>query len=139
PVHRRWGVEQRLHDPPGLLDAVLPREAGAVADHRRLEQHLVGRRALTALFRELHVELDPCPARLVGPVRWHEEPDPGRRVELDHELVGLRLAVDDAEAHLWWMLEDEPELGLQDGEALAGPDEERNTRPAPVVDVETQR
>ena len=30
-VHRRRGVEQRLHDPPGLLDAVLTGEARALA------------------------------------------------------------------------------------------------------------
>ena len=32
-VHRRRRVEQRLHDPPGLLDAVLAREARRVAAH----------------------------------------------------------------------------------------------------------
>ena len=40
-VDRRRRVEQRLHDPPRLLDAVLAREARALADHRRVEQHLV--------------------------------------------------------------------------------------------------
>ena len=45
-VDRRRGVEQRLHDPPRLLDAVLAREARAVADHRRVQQHLVRRRRL---------------------------------------------------------------------------------------------
>ena len=56
-VNGRRRVEQRLHDPPGLLDAVLPREARRLADHRRVEQHLVGRRALTAL-----VARTPCRA-----------------------------------------------------------------------------
>ena len=64
-VDRRGRVEKRLHDPPGLLDAILPGEARAVADHRRVEQHLVRRGSLPPLFRELHVELicsgRPCP------------------------------------------------------------------------------
>src|SRR4051794_27744556 len=47
--------KQRLHDPPGLLDAVLPREAQAVAGHRGLESHLVEGRALAALLGEIHV------------------------------------------------------------------------------------
>ena len=55
-VDRRRRVEQRLQDPPGLLDAVLAGEARAVAVHRGVQQHLVGRRALPALLGELHVE-----------------------------------------------------------------------------------
>ena len=49
-VHRRRRVEQRLHDAPGLLDAVLAREALAVTDHRRVQEHFIGRRALTAFL-----------------------------------------------------------------------------------------
>ena len=37
------------------------------------------------------------------------------------------------------MLEDEPELGLRHRQALAGADEERHARPAPVLDVQAQR
>ena len=36
-------------------------------------------------------------------------------------------------------LEDEPQLGLGDRQALAGADEERHARPAPVVDLQPQR
>ena len=36
------------------------------------------------------------------------------------------------------MLEDEAELGLRDRQALAGADEERHARPAPVLDVEAE-
>ena len=36
------------------------------------------------------------------------------------------------------VLEDEAELGLRDRQPLAGADEERNARPAPVVDLEAQ-
>src|SRR5262249_44671117 len=35
-MHRGGVVEQRLHDPPALLDAVLAREVRAVADQRRV-------------------------------------------------------------------------------------------------------
>ena len=37
------------------------------------------------------------------------------------------------------MLEDEPQLGLRDRKPLAGADEERHARPAPVLDLEAQR
>ena len=36
-------------------------------------------------------------------------------------------------------LEDEPQLGLRDRQALAGPDEDGNARPAPVVDLQAER
>ena len=51
-LDRRGVVEQRLHDPPGLLDPVLAGEVRAC--HRAIaavEQHLVRRRALAALAR----------------------------------------------------------------------------------------
>ena len=60
-------VEQRLHDSPGLLDAVLAGEAGAVAEHGGVQQHLVGGRPLAALVGELHVERDGLRALGRGP------------------------------------------------------------------------
>ena len=63
-MDRRWRVEQRLHDPPGLLDPVLAAEPRAVAQHRRVEQDLVRRRALAALVRRT-----PCRARSVRSAR----------------------------------------------------------------------
>ena len=57
-VDRRWRVEQRLHDPPGLVDPVLPGEAGAVAAQRSVQEHLVRRGPFTALRRRT-----PCPGR----------------------------------------------------------------------------
>ena len=135
-VHRRRRVEQRLHHAPLLLDRVLAREAEALADQRRVEQHLVGRRALAALGGELHVELDRAGA--VRAMRLDDEPDAGRRVELDDELVRLGV-VERREAQLRRALEDEPELRLRHGQALAGADEERHARPAPVLDLQPQR
>ena len=64
----RRGVEQRLHDPPLLLDRVLAGEADGLADQSRVEQDLVRRRPFAALLRELHVELDRAGAyRRDGP------------------------------------------------------------------------
>jgi hypothetical protein len=70
----RWRrIEERLHDPPRLLDAVLAGEAGGVPDHGRMEQDLVRRRPLAALFGELHVERDHVHTHRVRPVRVEDE------------------------------------------------------------------
>ena len=138
-VHRRRGIQQRLEHPPRLLDGVLAREAHRVADERRVQEHLVRRRALASLLGELDVELDAARPAHVGPVRVDDQPDARARIELDDELVRLghpRLR-EDLEPRR--VLEDEPELGLRDGKALAGTDEERHTGPAPVLDVEPKR
>ena len=68
-----------------------------------------------------------------------DEPDPGRRVELDHELVLLGAVARDPEAEPGRLLEDEPKLGLGRGQPLARADEERDAGPAPVLDLEAQR
>src|SRR4029450_11658459 len=105
-MHRRGRVEQRLHDPPGLFDTVLAREAGVVADHRRMEQHLVRRRTLATLLGEPHVEAEGLRATPIGPSRVDAEPDARRRVELDHELIGLRCTVaGEPETEPGWALE----------------------------------
>ena len=57
-VHRRWSVQERLHDPPRLLHSVLAGEPCALTDHRGMEQHLVRSRSFTALVGELHVQMD---------------------------------------------------------------------------------
>src|SRR5580765_8313208 len=46
----RRGVEQRLHDPPRLLDSVLSREACRLSDQRGVEQDLVRSRPLPTHF-----------------------------------------------------------------------------------------
>jgi len=51
-------VEQRLHDAPGLLDAVLPGEVLVVADHRGMQQHPLWLRRLAELAGELISHLD---------------------------------------------------------------------------------
>ena len=79
-------------------------------------------------------------AAVLGPPcgRRHD-PYPGRRVELDHGLVGLRSPVECREPETRRVLEDHADLRLGDGESLARSDEERHARPAPVVDVEAER
>src|SRR5205085_2375834 len=126
-------IEQRLHDPPCLLDHVLAREVRAVAVERGLQEHLVRRGSLAALRRELHVELDHRRTRLIGAMGVEQDPDPRSRIDPEHDLAGLRPAA----AHLdevdsGRVLEDQPKFGLRDGQPLAGADEERDARPAPV-------
>jgi hypothetical protein len=50
-------VEQRLHDAPGLLDAVLPGEELAVADERGVQQPLVRFRRSAQLAGERGVQV----------------------------------------------------------------------------------
>ena len=44
-------IEQRLQDPPRLLDVVLPREVGAVADERGVQKHLVRSGSASSISR----------------------------------------------------------------------------------------
>ena len=55
------------------------------------------------------------------------------------ELVGFGPSVRAREAEPGRVLEDEPQLGLRDRQVLAGADEERHARPAPVVDLQAHR
>src|SRR5512132_3409180 len=135
-MNRRRRIEQRLHDPPLLLDSVLAGEPRAVTDDGRLQQYLVRGGPFTPLLRELHVQLDRRRSGDIRTVCVDDEPDAGRRVELDHELVRRLPASAHAEAQLRSVLEDETKLRLGAGQALAGADEERHTGPAPVLDLE---
>ena len=92
-MYRGRMLDQREHDPPGLLDAVLAGEGRAVALNCRVQQDLVGRRTLAALLGELHVERDLVRAAAIGAMRVDDQADAGRRVELDHELALDRLAL----------------------------------------------
>jgi hypothetical protein len=67
-----------------------------------------------------------------------DDAKPRRGVELDDDLVRLRLATA-REAEAGRALEDEAQLRLGDREPLAGADEERHPGPAPVLDVEAKR
>jgi hypothetical protein len=109
----------------------------AVAEQRGVQQDLVRGRSLAALLRELHVERDLVRPRPVGPVGIEDHPDAGLRIDLEDDLIRPRTAVariDDVHARR--MLEPQAQLGLRRREALARADEERDTGPAPVVDLE---
>ena len=112
-LDRWWRVEQRLHDPPRLLDAVLSREARALTRHRGVQEHLVGRCALAALLGELHVQGDRLCYGRVGAACIDDELDAGRRIELDHDLVRFGPSFERLEAEAGRMLEHESQLGLQ--------------------------
>ena len=116
-VHGGRILEQRLQDPPGLLDPVLTGEARAVAAHRVEQQHLVGRRRLAALLGELHIERDRLRAGEVGAVGVEDHARAGRGIELDDELVGLGAPVPvlhEAEARR--LAEHGAQLGLGHGQ-----------------------
>ena len=68
-----------------------------------------------------------------------DQPDPRRRVELHDELVRLDVALERREPQPGRMLEHQPKLRLGHRQPLAGADEERHSRPAPVLDLEPQR
>ena len=70
----------------------------AVAAHRRAEEHLVRRRSLAALVRELHVELDACRVSSVGTPGVDDSPDSRGGVEAHHHLVRLGAVVAREEA-----------------------------------------
>src|SRR3954447_24891548 len=74
-VNRGRRVQQRLQYAPALLDAVLPREAGALSDHRRVEQDLVRGRALPSLLGELHVQVDRLGLDVLRPLRVEDQAD----------------------------------------------------------------
>ena len=62
-----------------------------------------------------------------------------RGIELDHELVRLGPTLELREAETGRVLEHETDLGLRHREPLAATDEERDARPAPVVDLKPER
>src|SRR5436305_4366613 len=109
-VPRRRLVEQRLHHPPALLDAILAREALAIADQRRVQQNLVGSRALPALRRKFHVHRDLLWLDGLVTLSLYEHLDPGRRIELDPHLTRLRKARPAGEVELWGTPKDDAKI-----------------------------
>src|SRR3989440_13070087 len=138
-MDRRRIVEQRFEDAPGLFDAVLSREAHAVTPYRVEQQHLVRRRSLSSLLGKLDVEMDRLGTLTVGAMGVEDQARARRGVQLDDDLVWLRApAFVPEEAETGRMAEHGAQLCLRDGQALAGADEPRHARPAPVVDLEPQ-
>ena len=92
----------------------------AVADHRRVQQHLVGRRALAALVRELHVEQDRRGTVPAVSARCASSTirTPVEGSSLITSWFGSG-SVERGEAEPRRVLEDEPHLGLRHREPLA--------------------
>jgi hypothetical protein len=134
-----WEVEQRLNDPPALLDHVLAGEVTGVADQGGVEQHLVGGGSLAALLGELHLEVDLGGAAAVGSLGVEHHADPRVGVDTEDQLAGLRAAArlaDEGQARC--VAKDEPQLGLARWHPLAGADEEGHPGPSPAVDLQAQ-
>jgi hypothetical protein len=83
-------VEQRLHDAPGLLDAVLPGEVLMVAGERGVQQALVRLRRFTQLADEPGVQVNGAPG-LFGQ-RRQLQPQARGRVDPQHDAASGLIA-----------------------------------------------
>src|SRR5690242_15109494 len=130
-------VEQRLHDAPGLLDAVLPGEELMVAGQPGVQQPLVRFRGLAQLAGERGVQVDRAPG-LPGQ-RGQLQPQARVRVDPQHDLVGLGSGRLGQEGQPGGSGRGRPHLGDSVRQRLAGAQQDRDVRPAPVVDLQPQR
>jgi hypothetical protein len=80
-------VERRLHDAPGLLDAVLPGEVLVVADHRGMKQHRVWLQRLAQLAGERGAQVDRAPG--LSAQSGQLQPQARVRVDPQDDLVRL--------------------------------------------------
>ena len=137
-LHRRWRIQQRLHDAPLLFDAILSGEPQPPTPHRGLQQDFVGRRTLAALLSEFHIERHGLWFHALGAPSIQRQLYPGGRIELDDKLIRLVGGRGQPETKPRRMLEDQAYFGLCVRQALAAADEERDARPAPVLDVQPE-
>src|SRR5436305_12410097 len=91
-VDRPGLLQQRLDDPPGLLDGVFAGEELAVAADRVVEQPLVRLRVLARDLLEQHLEVGRIERLLAGPPGEEADSRAWFRLDPDHELVRLRAA-----------------------------------------------
>ena len=143
-AHGRGHLEQRHRDLPQPLDALGRGEEGVIAAHRVVDQPLVGLEHLGLATRLVQRELE---AQLV---ELHARPRP-LAVERERELRGVgqvegevvRAVGADAgagrEHALGRLAEGDGDDARALGHALARPQVERHTGPAPVVDLATER
>src|SRR5215208_6409849 len=121
-------IEQRLHDPPGLEHAVLPREPRLGPREGVGEQPLVRSGLVAELLLEKQVEVDPVEFLLTRLLRLEEDTGPRVGIDAEDDLVGRRDRAA-ADAHGGRALQDDPHLGDLFGELLPGPDEDRDAGP----------
>src|SRR5579875_3601119 len=130
-------VEQRLHDPPGLLDAILPREKLMIAGQASVQQPLVRFERLAQFGGERGVEVDRAP-RAVAVLGGDLQPQARVGVDAQHDLVRLHLLGRGQEGEPGGAPQQEPHLGDLRRHRLAGAQEDRHARPAPVVDLQPE-
>ncbi len=131
--------EHGVHDPPGGLDAVLAGEQEVLAGHGVAEEPLVGGHLVGLVVGEpeLHgVTLE----RLPGGLGAGADPDLDLGAHPEPQVVrvagqGLVLGED----ALGGPVQPDEHLGARHRQLLAGPHDERDTLPAPRVDVELHR
>ena len=135
--HRRGVAEDRIDDPPGLLDRRLAREQVVLALERRGQEPLVGRHLVRRLAHRQRLDVLHLELLRVGAPRLDFDADRHVGVDLEAQPVAVRVLL--REQTLGRALELDHDLGRLDGQALAGAHEDRDVGPAPGVDVETQR
>ncbi|HEX4291373.1 MAG TPA: hypothetical protein VH021_20785, partial [Trebonia sp.] len=67
------------------------------------------------------------------------QPQARVRVNTQHDLVGIRLGGPGEESHPGGAAQQQPHLGDRVRQRLAGPQEDGDVGPAPVVDLQPQR
>src|ERR1035437_9085750 len=91
-----WQVEQRVQDPPSLLDRVLAAETALVSSHCRMQKLLVGSRHSLAVAAEVNVQLDRPKSGPIGslgmqhPARARSGVDEQDHLVRIDDLVGRR-------------------------------------------------
>src|SRR5438445_5616136 len=131
-VRGRCGAENGLDDRPRRFDRVLPREERRVARHRISQQPLVGVHLLPVRVVH-HLQLRRLGDHLLpGPLHAGADGDLHLRAQLEEDVVRVPRR-EPAERR---PAQRDQHLRRGRREALARPDEERHTVPAPRVDVE---
>ena len=140
---RRRVVEDRLQDLPRALHAVLVDEQRVIALHRLQQEQLVGvgDLVLAEIGRVVEIHRHAAEAHpRARALRVERERDALVGLDPDREVVALGQLhlgpLEDVERDLAELQRDLAHLLLQ---SLAGPQEERDAGPPPVVDVELHR
>src|SRR5262245_27548101 len=134
--HGHHVTQHGVHDPPGLLDVVLAREAGGIAPHR-VEQELFVGPHLGGVAFLADDELDRFPFELIARF-LHQRADRDHAIGCDPEtkIVGRRREPREDRRRLAQLDED---FGGRHRQALARSDVERHALPPPRVDLESER
>ena len=137
-LDRSRRVEEGLHDPPGLLDHLPAREERAdLHEAASTRSRSYGPGGSTELLGEVEVQRDGLGDLLAGRLRPDEDrhaglpPDPEDDVVVAGGVEPVR-----APLQLRHALEADDDLRRRPRERLSRADEDRDARPAPVLDLE---